>query len=360
MIDLCNTLGPTFFEGVRETDAILVTDLHFELKSWNDVAAALFELPDHHARQKSLKRLLRVELINTTWERAKNCLSQFGFWEGKLLFSTASGNKVICRTRARFLTGEDNRRIGVLVTCKCMTMLNQAEELRKERKKLEVLNEKITRQKEDQQKQINRAIFKAQEGEKSRIGRELHDHVNQLLATVNLYLVNLVREKKFNQPALEQCLQYINEAIAEIRNMTRRIASPVSASIGLRQSLEQLVQSVREAGNLVIILLADQLDEGKLGHDCKQNLFRIVQEQLNNIVKHAEARSVVVRITADTTVNLMITDDGKGFDVTATRKGVGLVNILHRAESFNGNAEIVSSAGNGCTLYVNIPIDNCL
>ena len=108
-----------------------------------------------------------------------------------------------------------------------------------------------------------------------------------------------------------------------------------------------------------IELEVSHFNENKIDYCCKQNLFRIIQEQLTNITKHANASSV--RILADnreSSIRLVITDNGCGFDVCSRKKGIGFINILHRAESFNGKAEIISSKGKGCELYVTIPACN--
>jgi PAS domain S-box-containing protein len=224
-----------------------------------------------------------------------------------------------------------------------------------EHKKLrETLEEQNTRQ----HKEITRAIFKAEERERSEIGRELHDNVNQLLATVKLYLGNMRNTGKCEPEDLAGCAEYIDNAIHEIRMMTKRMMSPVSRSISLKVSLQQLVQTMIETSSLDISLETDGFEEDEVSHDCQQNLFRIVQEQLSNIIKYAGACSVKIQITTDANgIALTITDDGRGFDIKTSRKGVGLINILHRAEAFNGQAEIISSAGMGCVLRVNIPAD---
>ena len=84
--------------------------------------------------------------------------------------------------------------------------------------------------------------------------------------------------------------------------------------------------------------------------------FRIIQEQLNNIVKHAAAKTAFIRLSSfsDATV-LEIEDDGKGFDLSKVKKGVGLTNIKNRARLFAGTVAIISKPGNGCLLKVTIP-----
>jgi signal transduction histidine kinase len=92
-------------------------------------------------------------------------------------------------------------------------------------------------------------------------------------------------------------------------------------------------------------------------------LFRIIQEQVNNVLKHASAKNLVIELIADSeghAVDLTISDDGKGFELDKVRskKGVGLSNIASRAQLFNGSVHIVTALGEGCKLKINVPISN--
>jgi len=93
----------------------------------------------------------------------------------------------------------------------------------------------------------------------------------------------------------------------------------------------------------------------------KLMLFRIVQEQVNNVMKHAQAKNLVIRLSlneAANMINLSIADDGKGFDPDNTNKGLGLSNMMSRTDLFGGKISIVSSPGKGCKISVEIPIHN--
>ena len=89
----------------------------------------------------------------------------------------------------------------------------------------------------------------------------------------------------------------------------------------------------------------------------KLMLFRIIQEQVNNIIRHANANNIIITLEADATdLKLFIADDGKGYDPQLIKKGLGLTNIINRVELFDGNADIITSPGNGCFLQVRIPL----
>jgi signal transduction histidine kinase len=101
----------------------------------------------------------------------------------------------------------------------------------------------------------------------------------------------------------------------------------------------------------------DESVDKAMAENQKIALFRILQEQLNNVAKYAKATTVhILLFKHEHTASLSVVDDGSGFDLSATKKGLGLVNIRNRAELLGGKAEIHSSPGKGCTLKVSIPL----
>jgi len=90
--------------------------------------------------------------------------------------------------------------------------------------------------------------------------------------------------------------------------------------------------------------------------DLKLNIYRVVQEQLNNTLKHARACNIKVLVEAsDENIRVLVTDDGRGFEVNSKKNGIGLANMVNRVESFNGTIQIQSSPGKGCSIDINVP-----
>ncbi len=219
---------------------------------------------------------------------------------------------------------------------------------------------KLTKEKVLRQKAISRAILRAQESERAMIGRELHDNVNQLLVTVNLYLTHMKTTNEFSYDLVENCSKYLLQAVDEIRNLTKGFVMPTSRSVALNEALEDLCVNLSTTSGMRIILDLEQLDECLINQDYRQNVYRIIQEQVNNTLKYAEAKTLTIKlITTANGLELLMEDDGKGFNISSVKKGSGLMNIRHRAESFNGKVILVSAEGQGCTLRVNLPLDNC-
>ena len=223
-----------------------------------------------------------------------------------------------------------------------------------ERKRLE---EQLLTEQLNQQKALTQATIDGQEKERKEIGKELHDNVGQLLTTTKLYL-ELAKTSSVDskQDMVALSIKSILEVINEVRNISRSLIPPTLGDLGLIDSIYDLIESINRTQPLIIELDDHGFKEDAIAENQKLMLFRIVQEQLNNILKHAQAQNVFIKVQNNMPMlYLEIKDDGKGFDMAITRKGLGLANIKNRAELFGGKMEIVSSNGNGCTLKVTVP-----
>ena len=217
----------------------------------------------------------------------------------------------------------------------------------------------ITKEKEHE-RHIAIAITDAQEKERRELGMELHDNVNQLLGATLLYMGVAIKSGnvgKEENKILKNCVDYINEAINELRNLSHRLTPYSKEAVSLKNIIEILIEPILKAKLFEIILHVDHFENDLVDNDMQTNLYRIVQEQLTNILKHAHATKVkvFVRLTKEA-IKLNIADNGKGFDLLTLKDGIGLENIKRRAEMFSGKCEIKSSPGNGCELLVELPL----
>jgi two-component system, NarL family, sensor histidine kinase UhpB len=220
-----------------------------------------------------------------------------------------------------------------------------------------LLEEELNEQRLSRQKQITEAVILAQEKERTEIGKELHDNVNQILGASNLYINTAMTDDDMRQELLERSTELVSNAINEIRKISKSLITPGLREIGLIDSIEDIIEDLRRTKErLVINLDLQNISEEQIEDRRKLTLFRIVQEQLNNIVKHARATRVWIRLSVEGDhIVLTVGDNGVGFDVSRHRKGVGITNIISRAELFNGKVEIQSAQGEGCVLSVRLP-----
>ncbi len=220
------------------------------------------------------------------------------------------------------------------------------------------LEEELNEQRLSRQKQITEAVILAQEKERTEIGKELHDNVNQILGASNLYINTAMTDDEMRQELLERSTELVSSAINEIRKISKSLITPGLREIGLIESIEDIIDDMKMAKyDMLIELDLQNIAEDQIEDRRKLTLFRIVQEQLNNIVKHARATRVLIRLSVESAfIVLTIADNGVGFDVGRHRKGVGITNIISRTELFNGRVDIQSAPGEGCTLSVSVPM----
>jgi len=214
-------------------------------------------------------------------------------------------------------------------------------------------------EKNQYENKITRAIIKTQEDERYEIGGELHDNVCQLLAVSQLTF-GMVKESipPIRSVLFKKGMEYIAMALEEIRNLSHRLAPAFFDETTLEEAFTKLFETVNADGKLEIVLHFDALvTKYPLGLELQLNLYRILQEQLRNIQKYANASLVEVDlIIYDNKLKMRISDDGIGFNMGLVKQGIGLSNMKRRAELFSGKFGINSSPGEGCTVEIGIPL----
>ena len=205
---------------------------------------------------------------------------------------------------------------------------------------------------------VTQATIEGQEKERGQLGIELHDNINQILATAKLYLDFGLSAMPVKKDVILKSKEFIALATTEIRKLSHTLLPPSLDEFGLIMALDELVQPVSDTGNITVDKQWKSFQEKGLNKDQRLTIYRIVQEQLNNILKHAAAKKVLIslRLADDGRgVELLIKDNGKGFDTAPKKNGVGLRNIISRAGLFDGKVNIYSEPGRGCELKVIFP-----
>ena len=208
-------------------------------------------------------------------------------------------------------------------------------------------------QRELKQKEITEAVITAQDNQRTFLGEELHDNINPLLATVKLYMDCALSDEKMRLNLISDSKEFINTAMEEIRSLSKSLIAPALSDIGLSEALNDLIETISMVNDTLLFKNWYNLEEDQLDQKLKLTIYRIVQEQLNNILKHAKARCVHISLEQNNgSLLLTLKDDGVGFDTTQKRKGVGIQNIISRAELCGGKVTVNSRIGAGCELLV--------
>jgi PAS domain S-box-containing protein len=216
------------------------------------------------------------------------------------------------------------------------------------------LQQRLLEEQMNKQKEIARAVMNAQERERTGIGEELHDNVNQLLAASRLYLNHSLSLPDGDPESVRKSMDYISSAMDELRKLSHALVGPTrDKTMGLINSIEKLINDVCLVKPIKIHFLYATYNEEESEAGLKLVIYRIIQEQLNNILKYANASEIKIELKKETEyLTVSIKDNGKGFDTSIESKGIGLKNIKHRAELFNGIVQIKSSPGNGCKMKI--------
>jgi PAS domain S-box-containing protein len=206
--------------------------------------------------------------------------------------------------------------------------------------------------KEELQKAVSSASVHAQEEERDRLSKELHDNVNQLMLSSKMY-ISIAK----NQPAnanemLDKAIEYQLQALEESRKLSRQMSNSIIEQGGFAQTVDEIFNNLKLNGINVSLMLNSPLLKNLSSKELLM-LTRIIQEQTSNIIKYAEAKMVTMSVSVrEERVFLSIKDDGKGFDPTKISGGIGFTNMKSRVAALGGVLNIEASPGEGCMVLV--------
>ncbi|OQP65671.1 PAS domain-containing sensor histidine kinase [Niastella populi] len=337
---------PTYKDFLLDhiSDAVIFTDMDLRIIYINKRAEQVYGIKAKNATGNLFRDIIQYDYMDDSREQALQILQQTGKWQGKVVYTRKDKQVFQLLATVTFARDEKKQPVGLIATLKDIT----AEEL---------INESARKTKLEQQKEINRIMLKTQENERNELGRELHDNINQILAAVKLQLEYGLENYDEEKSTIERCKNNIEQVIKEIRNLSHRLVLPRFAETTLMAEIQKTIDNIVQQQPVYLDLHG--LNEQLLPDNIKETIYRIIQEQLTNIIRHARARKANIKLhNTARAVFLSIEDDGIGFNTALSRKGVGITNILNRVETYNGKAHIFSSPGKGCRLEVTIPLKN--
>lgn len=211
-----------------------------------------------------------------------------------------------------------------------------------------------------EQKNMNlKAVIEAGENERARVAKELHDGIGQLLSTARVTVAALEGDvNEEDEVHLQNSLKVLDESIKEVRYISHNMMPVALIEYGLVKAIETLVKRVNESKALNLCFKNDGINE-RLDWRFEIPLYRIIQEVINNAIKHSQAKNIVIELRKnENRIILAIEDDGKGFDQQEIHKskGIGWKNINSRLSMINGNMDIVTNPGKGTKIYIDFTL----
>ncbi|MBC7874182.1 MAG: PAS domain-containing protein [Ferruginibacter sp.] len=265
-------------------------------------------------------------------------------WEDEYRFKKANGDYAYVNDRAHIIYEEDkvaSRMIGATQDITDRVLLEK----------------KLALEMQTKQNEITAAVLTAQENERTEIGRELHDNLNQTLAVAKLYIQMAKKPGPEKNFYLDKSCDLLTDVIGEIRRISKNLVIPGTHIIGLFDNINNLVHELTGVHPIKIEFLSEGFKDDELDEKLQLTIFRIIQEQMTNILKHARAShsTISLRKAADEII-LVITDNGEGCDLLKEKKGVGIINIKSRVALFHGTVVTLSKPGEGFVLEVALPL----
>jgi two-component system, NarL family, sensor kinase len=223
----------------------------------------------------------------------------------------------------------------------------------------EIQEQKITELEKDKQLSAIDAMLKGQEEERSRIAKDLHDGLGGMLSGTKLSFINMKDNLVLtpeNAVQFDKSLSMLDNTIADLRKVAHNLMPEALVKFGLDEALRDFCHSIQSSSSLKVVY--QQVGENrKLSNTTEVFTYRIIQELVNNAVKHAGAKQIIVQLNINShKLSITVEDDGKGFDINsiANSKGAGMDNIKYRVQYFNGTLDIVTAPDKGTSVNIDL------
>jgi PAS domain S-box-containing protein len=320
------------------TDAVVASDENFVLTGWNAAAEATFGRRADEVLGQSDALVFRTNFIGVERAEAIRRLVETGRFHGELTYRRGDGKRIHIDSRAAALFDSGGKRLGYVSVNRDISERRYAEEAIRA---------------------LLKEVLAAQELERRRIARELHDETAQTLTSLLIGLRAIEETRDLGQ-ALEGATTMrglVSAALDGVQRMARGLRPSVLDDLGLQEALERVGLEVSRANGFVVDVQATGPRLPRLPEAIETALYRVVQEALTNASKHASPKVVSVLIHRNPSeVRLVIEDDGKGFDVSEVLSDaqLGLLGMRERVHLVGGSVTVESSPGRGTTICVSV------
>lgn len=210
--------------------------------------------------------------------------------------------------------------------------------------------------------EFTKQLINTQEAERKRIAGELHDSLGQKLLVIKNKLLSEMKTQKENA-RLNELSGLTSDTLKEVRSISHNLHPYQLEQLGLTKAIESIIKNVSDSAKIVFRADIDKIDS-VFNQQSEINIYRVIQECMNNILKHSSASEVDISIKkSDNILSIHVFDNGKGFisedhQNIKEGRGIGLLGISERVKLLNGKFDIDSSFGKGTLIHIDIPYSN--
>jgi signal transduction histidine kinase len=228
------------------------------------------------------------------------------------------------------------------------------------RHKQKLQQQRINELETEKQLTATEAVLKGEEQERTRLAKDLHDGLGGMLSGIKYSFQtmkgNLVMTPE-NHQAFERSMDMLDSSIKEMRRVAHNMMPEALVKFGLDTALKDFCNDINQSGALRVTYQSIGLEQATIGQTTAITIYRVVQELINNIMKHAAAKTAIVQVTkTDGNIAITVEDDGKGFDTSILKsgRGIGWTNIPSRVEYLKGKLDVQSESGKGTSVLIEI------
>lgn len=228
------------------------------------------------------------------------------------------------------------------------------------RQKQKLQQQRIVELETNQQLTATEAVLKGEEQERTRLSRDLHDGLGSLLSGIKFSLQNIKQQVEMtpeNTQAFDRSLDMLDSSIHELRRVAHNMMPEALMKFGLDPALKDFCNDINQTGILNVTYQSIGLEDEKIDQTIAITIYRIVQELINNTLKHAAAKQAIVQVTkSGNLLTVTVEDEGKGFDTAMVNNtsGTGWLNIKHRIGFLKGNLDLHSEPGKGTSVLIEL------
>ena len=328
-------------------DAIIITDEQIRIQLWNNEAEKIYVWKDEEVIGNNLEELLKTEFLNEQPDDVLRQLRENGRWEGIVKHYRKDKQTVDIYAHTNTIFDNEKNVIGYISVNRDITHSG-----------LHVNDILGVYQ---QMRELTRHLQIVREEERTRIAREIHDDLGQILTTLKMNLYSLTESRELDasliSTKLDRSLFLVDNAITTVRRIASELRIPILDHLGLIPAIEWQIKEFEE--NTKIICNVSLIKEVLLDNDKSTAVFRIFQEVLNNITKHSKADKVDIDISVlENNLMISVADNGIGFTSESLNKSnsFGIIGIRERIKLFNGEFKIKRLGNEGTRVLILIPI----